>query len=93
MAAVAAAATLVLRRTGWLVWAGAVLAAGIGATVAHREITHRYFVDATWPGRFEDLHRAGMFVVVLVLAGALVHEPHGAAGADRAAAPRPAEPG
>jgi hypothetical protein len=34
-----------------------------------RELENRYFLNAGWTFNFEDLHRPGMFVVVLLLAG------------------------
>ncbi|MEZ5252176.1 MAG: hypothetical protein R2713_24090 [Ilumatobacteraceae bacterium] len=70
-AAVPAAVVVVMRRSRLLALAGAAGVALLGALVAWREYDQRFVLDASWPGHFEDLHRAGLFVVVLVLAGTL----------------------
>jgi arabinofuranan 3-O-arabinosyltransferase len=60
-----------LRRPRLLGVAGAELSLWLGAQVLLRQLDHRSLADAAWPSRFDDLHRAGMLVVVLLLAGAL----------------------
>ena len=64
-----------------LVWCGrsraaaaaaAVLVGALGLVVAWREYRERFFIDAGWPANFADLHRLGLFVVVLLVAGTVV---------------------
>jgi arabinofuranan 3-O-arabinosyltransferase len=54
--------------------AAVVLVAAVGALILRREVLYRYFANPDWPGQFADLHRFGLFVVVLLLAGALVDD-------------------
>ncbi len=79
IALVPAAVVLVVRRPRLLVL-GAVAAAGVlGLIMARRQYHARFFADAAWPVRFDDLHAAGLFVVVLVVAGSLGSNEVGAA--------------
>jgi arabinofuranan 3-O-arabinosyltransferase len=59
------------RRPGLLVVSAAAGAALIGLLVIARQYRFRYLPDAAWPGHFEDVHRVGLFIVVLVVVGAL----------------------
>ena len=68
------AAIVTTRRTRLPGLAAVVLAAVLGLIVFAREITNRYFVNAGWPDHFEDLHRFGLLVVALLLAGAIVDD-------------------
>jgi arabinofuranan 3-O-arabinosyltransferase len=61
-----AAVVVVTRRPRLAAWASAALAACLGAAVLLLQRRHRYFPDAAWPGHFEHLHHAGLFVVVLL---------------------------
>lgn len=67
-----AAVVVATRRTRPAAAAAAVTVGVIGLLVAWRQYRERFFPDASWPGHFDDLHRAGLFVVVLLLAGTLV---------------------
>ena len=69
-----AAVVVVTRRPRLAALAAAAGVAFLGALVAWREYDQRFFLDASWPGHFEDLHRAGVFVVMLLLAGTLAHD-------------------
>ena len=40
--------------------------ATLAAVVVRRQVLYRYPASAAWPGSFEDLHRAGLFAVVLL---------------------------
>jgi hypothetical protein len=71
------------RRTRPAALAAAVATGVLGVTVAWRQRHERYFPDASWPGHFEDLHRAGLFVVVLLLAGTLFDRDDDGRDADR----------
>jgi arabinofuranan 3-O-arabinosyltransferase len=71
LALLPAVALVLLRRPRTASVAAAVLTAVLGAVVAWRQLADRHLPDAAWPGWFEDLHRAGMFVVALLLAGSL----------------------
>ncbi len=72
LVAVAPAAVIVLtRRTRPAASAASVAMGVLGVTIAWRQRRERFFPDAAWPGHFEDLHRAGLFVVVLLLVGTL----------------------
>ena len=74
--AVVPAAVVVLFRRPRL---AAVAAAGtmglLTLTIVARQLANRYSANAAWPGFFEDLHRPGMLVVALLLAGAVVTTP------------------
>jgi arabinofuranan 3-O-arabinosyltransferase len=71
IALVPAAIVILLRRPLLLGLAGVVLTAVLASIVTSRELSDRYFLNAGWPGHFEDLHRTGLFVVVLVLAACI----------------------
>ncbi len=79
-----AAVVLRWRRPAALAAAGAVLSGILGLVVAWRVHEHRWFPDAGWPSHVEDLHRAGLFVVVLLLAGCLGDDTHGGVEAAQA---------
>ncbi len=70
---------VVTRRTRLLGVAAAALAGALGLVVLWRETVHRYFVNAGWTSHFEDLHRYGLLVVVLLLASAFTRETLGEA--------------
>ncbi len=59
---------VVLRRPHLLGVVAIVIATYIGAVMLHRFRTNHPFANAGWPGAFDDLHRPGMAVVVLLLA-------------------------
>lgn len=66
VALIPAAAVVVSRRPRLAAWASVGLAACLGAAVLLLQRRHRYLPDAAWPGHFEHLHHAGLFVVVLL---------------------------
>ncbi|MBI5089545.1 MAG: DUF3367 domain-containing protein [Actinobacteria bacterium] len=84
---VVAAAVLVVRRPRLLVLASATVAGGLGLLMARRQHAYRYPADAGWPVRFDDFHHAGLFVVVLLVAGSLASDERGTVSA-----PAPARP-
>jgi arabinofuranan 3-O-arabinosyltransferase len=74
IALVPALLVVLLRRPVVLGVGSAALAAVLGAIVVRRVLEHRYFLNAGWTSYFEDLHRPGMFVVVLLLAACIGHD-------------------
>lgn len=46
--------------------AGLLIIAGIAVLVLRRQFVYRYPANAAWPGNFEDLHRPGLFAILLV---------------------------
>ena len=71
IALVPAALVMLLRRPVLLGVGAAALAAVLGVMVVLRELQNRYFVNAGWTSYFEDLHRPGLFIVVLLLAACI----------------------
>ena len=63
---------LITRRPVLGALAAAMLAALLGMVIWYHQRVDRYFVNAGWPGNFEDLHRWGLLVVVLLLASVIV---------------------
>jgi arabinofuranan 3-O-arabinosyltransferase len=73
-AAVVGAAVVVLRRSA-LAGIGAVLLIGaLAAMITRRQLLYRFPANPDWPSRLDDLHRWGLFVVVLLLASTIVDE-------------------
>jgi arabinofuranan 3-O-arabinosyltransferase len=68
---VAFLACFVLRRPRLLGWAALVVVAVMAAVMVRRVTSLHPFANAGWPGRFEDLHRPGMAVIVLLFASAI----------------------
>ncbi len=76
VAALLPAAVVVVFRRPRLAGVGAVLLmSALSARIVFRQLANRYAANAAWPGSFEDLHRPGMLVVALLLAGAIVTVP------------------
>lgn len=71
-AAVPAALVIVTKRPRVAALAAALLFTGLAAVAVRRQRALRFPADAAWPARFDDLHRPGMVVVALLLAGCLV---------------------
>ena len=74
LALVPAVLIVMLRRPRLLAWCSPVLAGALGLVVAQRQRSFRYPADAAWTAYFEDLHRPGLFVVVLLVAGCLAND-------------------
>ncbi len=60
-----------LTRVRLVAVSAAVLAGVVGLIVAQRERSQHFFANAGWPGKFEDLHRLAVFVVVLLVSACL----------------------
>lgn len=69
VAVVPAALMLALRQPRLVSWCAPALAGVLGVWVAWRQYSFRYPPDAAWTAHFEDLHAAGLFVVVLLFVG------------------------
>lgn len=69
---VVGAVVLVTRRPLAGALAAAALAALLGMIVWWRNRREQFFVNAGWPGEFEDLHRWGLLVIVLLLVSVVV---------------------
>lgn len=59
------------RRPRIAVLGSAMLFAVLAAIAVRRQLDLRFLADAAWPSRFEDLHRPGLVVVALLVAGCL----------------------
>ena len=64
-------ACFVLRRPRLLGWASLVIVGSMATVMVHRVTSLHPFVNAGWPGGFEDLHRPGLAVIVLLFASAI----------------------
>lgn len=71
VALVPAVVMVLTRRSRPAALAAAVTTGVLGLMVTWRQYDRHFFADAGWTSHFEDLHRAGLFVVVLLLAGTL----------------------
>ncbi len=70
-AAVIGVAIVVLRRPLVAGVASMVLMAALAALILRRQIRYRLVANPSWPAAFDDLHRPGLLVVVLLLASSL----------------------
>ncbi len=76
VAALLPAAVVVAFRRPRLAGLGAVLLmAALSGRIVLRQVANRYAASAAWPGYFDDLHRPGMLVVALLVAGAILTVP------------------
>lgn len=71
VAAAPAALVLATRRPRIAAVAATLLFSAVAAMAVIRQVTMRFPADAAWPARFEHLHRPGMVVVALLMAGCL----------------------
>ena len=51
--------------------ASLVLMSGLAALIVRRQLRYRLVANPSWPAAFDDLHRLGLLVVVLLLASTL----------------------
>lgn len=71
----AIAAIIVITRRPTIAGLGAVALVGaLGLVVLLRQLRSRFYASAAWPSHFEDLHHAGLLVVVLLAAALWPHE-------------------
>ena len=50
------------------------LMSGLAALIVRRQLRYRLVANPSWPAAFDDLHRLGLLVVVLLLASTLVDD-------------------
>jgi arabinofuranan 3-O-arabinosyltransferase len=74
LAAVIGFAVVVLRRPIVAGVASVALVAALAAVILRRQIRYRLVANPSWPAAFDDLHRLGLLVVVLLLASTLVDD-------------------
>jgi arabinofuranan 3-O-arabinosyltransferase len=74
VAAVVGLAVVVLRRTLVAGLAALALIASLAALILRRQIRYRLAANPSWPAAFDDLHRFGLLVVVLLLACTIVDD-------------------
>jgi arabinofuranan 3-O-arabinosyltransferase len=74
LAAVVGVGIVVLRRPQVAGIASIALVSGLGALIIRRQLRYRLVANPSWPAAFEDLHRLGLFVVVLLLVATILDE-------------------
>ena len=50
------------------------LMSGLAALIVRRQLRYRLVANPSWPAAFDDLHRLGLLVVVLLLASTIVDD-------------------
>ena len=73
-AAVVGAGIVLIRRPIVAATASLVLMSGLAALIVRRQLRYRLVANPSWPAAFDDLHRLGLLVVVLLLASTLVDD-------------------
>ncbi|MEO7369409.1 MAG: alpha-(1-_3)-arabinofuranosyltransferase family protein, partial [Ilumatobacteraceae bacterium] len=74
IAAVIGVAILVFRRPLVAAAASLMLISGLAALIVRRQLRYRLVANPSWPAAFDDLHRLGLLVVVLLLVATLVDD-------------------
>ena len=74
IAAVVGVVIVVIRRPVIAGAASLVLMSGLAALIVRRQLRYRLVANPSWPAAFDDLHRLGLLVVVLLLASTLVDD-------------------
>jgi hypothetical protein len=74
LAAIVALAVVVLRRPRVAGAAALVLTAGLAVLILRRQIRYRLVANPSWPAAFDDLHRLGLLVVVLLVVSTFADE-------------------
>ena len=74
IAAVIGVAVVVIRRPMIAGVASLVLMSWLAALIVRRQLRYRLVANPSWPAAFDDLHRMGLLVVVLLLASTLVDD-------------------
>ena len=74
IAAVVGAGIVLIRRPIVAGAASVVLMSGLAALIVRRQLRYRLVANPSWPAAFDDLHRLGLLVVVLLLASTIVDD-------------------
>jgi arabinofuranan 3-O-arabinosyltransferase len=74
IAAIVGVGIVVVRRPMIAGVAALVLMSGLAALIVRRQLRYSLVANPSWPAAFDDLHRLGLLVVVLLLASTLVDE-------------------
>ena len=74
LAAGVAVAIVILRRPQVAGGAAISLVVAVAALILRRQIRYRLVANPSWPAAFDDLHRLGLLVVVLLLAATIVDD-------------------
>jgi arabinofuranan 3-O-arabinosyltransferase len=74
IAAVVGVAMVVARRPIVAGAAAVVLMSGLAALIVRRQIRYHLVANPSWPAAFDDLHRLGLLVVVLLLASTIADD-------------------
>ncbi len=74
LAAVVGVVIVVLERPQVAGVASIALVSGVGALIIRRQLRYRLVANPSWPAAFDDLHRLGLFVVVLLLVATILDE-------------------
>jgi arabinofuranan 3-O-arabinosyltransferase len=74
LAAIIGAVIVIARRPVIAGVAALALMSALSALILRRQIRYRLTANPSWPAAFDDLHRLGLLVVVLLLAATLVDE-------------------
>ena len=77
LAAAVGAAIVALRRPQIAGVASIALISALAALILRRQIRYRFVANPSWPAAFDDLHRFGLLVVVLLLAATIVDQSPG----------------
>src|SRR4029078_5446281 len=74
LAAVIGVVVIVARRPSIAALGALGLMLSLGGLIVRRELRYRLVANPSWPAAFDDLHRLGLLVVVLLLAATLVDD-------------------
>jgi hypothetical protein len=74
LAGLIGAVVVVLRRPSIAAMTSVALISGLGALIVRRELRYRLVANPSWPAAFDNLHRLGLLVVVLLLAATIVDD-------------------
>ena len=74
VAAAVGVVMVALRRTMLAGATALVLMAALAALIIRRQLRYHLVANPSWPAAFDDLHRLGLLVVVLLLVSTIVDE-------------------
>ena len=74
LAAIVGLGMVVIRRPLIAGVASLVLMSGLALLIVRRQLRYRLVANPSWPAAFDDLHRLGLLVVVLLLAATIADD-------------------